>query len=98
MYTKEELIRYCINAQRSFYGRPTFFINLLKTSLRNNDMTYVQSYLSIILSSFRNSFLKIIIMSFFRNIKREYIVLFLCAYELRKLKTLRRSLNKYLTC
>jgi radical SAM superfamily enzyme YgiQ (UPF0313 family) len=58
MYTKEELIRYCINAQRSFYGRPTFFINLLKTSLRNNDMTYVQSYLSIILSSFRNSFFK----------------------------------------
>ena len=56
MYTKEELIRYCMNAQRSFYGRPTFFVNLLKTSLRNNDMTYVQSYLSIIFSSFREAF------------------------------------------
>jgi anaerobic magnesium-protoporphyrin IX monomethyl ester cyclase len=58
MYTKEELIRYCMNAQRSFYSRPTFFVNLLKTSLRNNDMTYIQSYLSIIFSSFRKPFFK----------------------------------------
>ena len=29
-YTKEELSRYCMSAQRSFYGRPTFFINLLE--------------------------------------------------------------------
>ncbi len=56
MYTKEELFRYCMNAQRSFYGRPTFFVNLLKTSLRNNDMTYVQSYLSIVFSSIRGIF------------------------------------------
>jgi len=55
-YTKEELIRYCMYAQRSFYGRPTFFVNLLKKSLRNNDMTYVQSYLSIIFSSIRKIF------------------------------------------
>lgn len=56
MYSKDELFRYCMNAQRSFYGRPAFFVNLLKTSLCNNDMTYVQSYLSIILSSIRGAF------------------------------------------
>jgi radical SAM superfamily enzyme YgiQ (UPF0313 family) len=56
MYTKDELFHYCMNAQRSFYGRPAFFVNLLKTSLRNNDMTYVQSYLSIILSAIRGTF------------------------------------------
>jgi radical SAM superfamily enzyme YgiQ (UPF0313 family) len=56
IYTKEVLFRYCMNAQRSFYGRPTFFVNLLKKSLRNNDMTYVQSYLSIVFSSIRGIF------------------------------------------
>jgi radical SAM superfamily enzyme YgiQ (UPF0313 family) len=56
MYTKDELFMYCMNAQRSFYGRPTFFVNLLKTSLRNNDMTYLQSYLSIVFSSIREIF------------------------------------------
>jgi len=56
MYTKEELFRHCMNAQRSFYLRPTFLVNLLKTSLRNNDMTYVQSYLSIVFSSIRGIF------------------------------------------
>jgi anaerobic magnesium-protoporphyrin IX monomethyl ester cyclase len=55
-YTEDELFRYCMNAQRSFYLRPAFFVNLLKTSLRNNDMTYVQSYLSIILSSIKSAF------------------------------------------
>jgi anaerobic magnesium-protoporphyrin IX monomethyl ester cyclase len=56
MFTKEELFRYCINAQRSFYGRPTFPINLFKKSLRNNDMTYVQSYLSIVFSAIKGLF------------------------------------------
>jgi anaerobic magnesium-protoporphyrin IX monomethyl ester cyclase len=58
MYTKDELFRYCMNAQRSFYLRPSFFVNLLKTSLRNNDMTYVQSYLSMLFSSIRGIFSK----------------------------------------
>jgi anaerobic magnesium-protoporphyrin IX monomethyl ester cyclase len=56
-YTSEELLRYCTNAQSSFYGRPTFFVNLVKKSLRNNDMTYVQSYLSIFASSVKAIFL-----------------------------------------
>ncbi|VVB59668.1 Radical SAM superfamily protein [uncultured archaeon] len=56
MYAKEELFQYCMNAQRSFYLRPTFFVNLLKTSLHNNDMTYIQSYLSIVFSHIRGAF------------------------------------------
>jgi hypothetical protein len=55
-YTKEELFEHCLRAQRSFYGRPSFFINLLKKSLRNDDLSYVQSYLSILFSSLRRVF------------------------------------------
>lgn len=52
-FTKDELLHYCHRAQRSFYGRPIFFINLLKKSLHNDDFSYVQSYLSFISSSIR---------------------------------------------
>jgi len=52
-YTKEELFQYCMRAQHSFYGRPSFLFNLLKKSLRNDDFTYVQSYLSILSSALR---------------------------------------------
>ncbi len=55
-YTKEELLEHCMRAQRSFYGRPSFFINLLKKSLRNDDLSYVQSYLSILSSSLKKIF------------------------------------------
>lgn len=51
-YTKEELLWFCFNAQRAYYFRPTFLINLLKTSLRNNDMSFIQSYVTILFSSF----------------------------------------------
>ena len=55
-YTIEELLQYCMNAQRSFYLRPTFLVNLLKTSLCNDDMTYLQSYISTVLSSAKRAF------------------------------------------
>ncbi|MFA5101609.1 MAG: radical SAM protein [Candidatus Thermoplasmatota archaeon] len=54
-YTKEDLFRYCLRAQRLFYGRPSFFFNLLKKSLGNDDLTYIQSYLSILRSSLRRT-------------------------------------------
>lgn len=53
-YTTEDLFRYCMSAQRSFYGRPSFFFNLLKKSLRNDDLTYVQSYFSVLFSSIKH--------------------------------------------
>jgi anaerobic magnesium-protoporphyrin IX monomethyl ester cyclase len=56
IFTKEELLAYCLRAQRSFYSRPSFFINLLKKSLHNNDLSYVQSYLSLVSSSLRGFF------------------------------------------
>ncbi len=55
-YTKEDLLAYCMRAQRSFYGRPSFFINLLKKSLHNDDLSYVQSYLAILASSLKGIF------------------------------------------
>jgi radical SAM superfamily enzyme YgiQ (UPF0313 family) len=55
-YTKEELSWYCINAQRSYYLRPTFFVTLLKTSLRNNDMSFLLSYLAVLISSLKRIF------------------------------------------
>jgi radical SAM superfamily enzyme YgiQ (UPF0313 family) len=57
-YTKEDLLAHCLEAQRSFYGRPSFFINLLKKSLRNDDLSYVQSYLSILSSSLKGALQK----------------------------------------
>ncbi|MBN2599621.1 MAG: B12-binding domain-containing radical SAM protein [Candidatus Thermoplasmatota archaeon] len=55
VYTKEELFQYCLRAQRSFYGRPSFFYHLLKKSLGNDDLSYIQSYLSILFSSLRRT-------------------------------------------
>lgn len=55
LYTKEELYSFCTHAQRSFYSRPAFIMNLLKKSLRNNDMSFVKSYLSILFSAIRRS-------------------------------------------
>lgn len=57
-FTKEELFEHCLRAQRSFYGRPSFFINLLKKSLHNDDLSYVQSYLSLLASSLKKAFQK----------------------------------------
>lgn len=55
-YSKKDLLAFCFNAQRSYYLRPRFFLNLLETSVRNNDWSYVQSFLSVVLSSFSDLF------------------------------------------
>ena len=36
-----------MKAQRVFYARPRFIINLHKTSLYNNDMIFLQTHLSM---------------------------------------------------
>ncbi|MBN1280473.1 MAG: B12-binding domain-containing radical SAM protein [Candidatus Thermoplasmatota archaeon] len=54
-FTQEELMRYCASAQRAFYLRPAFVHTLLKTSLRNSDMTFIHSYLSVLFSSFKKN-------------------------------------------
>jgi hypothetical protein len=56
IYTKEELIAFCFNAQRSYYLRPRFFMNLLENSLRNNDMSHIRSFISVLFTSFPELF------------------------------------------
>jgi anaerobic magnesium-protoporphyrin IX monomethyl ester cyclase len=56
MFTKEELIAFCFNAQRAYYLRPRFFMKLLETSLRNNDMSHIQSFISVLFTSFSELF------------------------------------------
>ncbi len=52
-YSAEELLKFCMNAQYSFYARPTFFIHLLKKSLHNNDMSFMKSFLSTVFSTMK---------------------------------------------
>lgn len=47
-FTPEELIQYCRKGQYAYYRRPSFLLNLLKTSLKNDDMSFIQSYLSFL--------------------------------------------------
>lgn len=56
LFSKAQLQRFCMNAQYSFYMRPTFFINLLRKSLQNDDMSFVQSYISFCYSAMRGIF------------------------------------------
>jgi hypothetical protein len=56
LFTQKELFQYCQQAQRAFYGRPRFTVNLLKHSLQNNDMSFLQSYLSMFRSSLKGFF------------------------------------------
>lgn len=56
LYTKEELLRFCLWAQRCYYSRPGFYARLLKKSLKNNDMSFVRSYMAFFFSSLKNPF------------------------------------------
>lgn len=54
MFSEQELLKCCMNAQRVFYARPAFFLHVLKKSLRNNDMTFISSYLSFVFSTIKH--------------------------------------------
>ena len=45
--SSKQIENYCIKAQQEYYLRPVFFYYLLKSALKNNDFSFVQSYLSI---------------------------------------------------
>ncbi len=47
---------YCVKAHQQFYLRPQFVLRLLKKSLRNDDLGFLQSYLSLLLNNIRQSF------------------------------------------
>jgi radical SAM superfamily enzyme YgiQ (UPF0313 family) len=46
LLTQEEIDDWCRNAQRAFYYRPTYLMNLLRSSLERNDFTLLQILLS----------------------------------------------------
>jgi len=49
-FTKEEIAKYCRNTSMEFYLRPQFFLRLLIKSLKNNDLGFLQSYISLFFS------------------------------------------------
>lgn len=52
-FTQKELIAYCKKAQASFYLRPMFIIKLIASSLRNDNIPFLQSYVSFLLEKIK---------------------------------------------
>ena len=50
--SREEIIQYCKQLEYMFYFRPTFILNLLVSSLRQQNSSILQSYLSVLSSFF----------------------------------------------
>ncbi len=64
-YSRKEIEKYCIKASRDYYLRPRFFLSLFKKSLKNDDLGFLQSYISLFLSNFKGGF------RFFRKQKKK---------------------------
>lgn len=56
IFSQSEIEEYCIKAHRAYYLRPRFILNLMKKSLRNDDLGFLNSYISLFLSNIRSSF------------------------------------------
>lgn len=54
-FTKQELLNYCTRAQRSFYLRPKYIVNLFKSSLEKNDFTLLHNFFSVNYSAFKEN-------------------------------------------
>ena len=63
-FSKKEIISFCKKAQQSYYLRPRFFYLLLTSSLKRNDFTFIQAYLSLF---FQNILKRLKIVKFFQN-------------------------------
>ncbi len=55
-FSQEEIESYSIRAHRDFYLRPRFFLRLLIKSFKNDDLGFLQSYLSLFFSNIREGF------------------------------------------
>jgi radical SAM superfamily enzyme YgiQ (UPF0313 family) len=53
LFTHEEIVKYCTKANRDYYLRPKFMLRLLIKSLKNDDLGFLQSYISIFFSNIR---------------------------------------------
>jgi anaerobic magnesium-protoporphyrin IX monomethyl ester cyclase len=63
LFTQEEIVNYCTKANRDYYLRPKFMLRLLIKSLKNDDLGFLQSYLSLFFSNIReeiNFFIKLL--------------------------------------
>jgi len=48
LFTRKELLNFCYSAQQSFYLRPKFVSDLLKTCLKQNDFSFLRAYLPFV--------------------------------------------------
>jgi len=55
-FSRREIEKYCIKASRNYYLRPRFILGLLIKSLKNDDLGFLQSYISIFFSDIKNVF------------------------------------------
>jgi radical SAM superfamily enzyme YgiQ (UPF0313 family) len=56
LFSQKDIEQYCIKAHREYYLRPKFALSLIKKSLRNDDLGFLQSYISLFLSNIKSSF------------------------------------------
>jgi len=56
LYPEQEIVKYCVDARGNYYVRPQFMLRLLIKSLKNDDLGFLQSYLSMFLSNIREGF------------------------------------------
>jgi radical SAM superfamily enzyme YgiQ (UPF0313 family) len=56
LFTTKETIDFCKRAQRLFYLRPKFITNLLISSLKRNDFSFLKSYILILFSFIKAHF------------------------------------------
>jgi radical SAM superfamily enzyme YgiQ (UPF0313 family) len=56
LFTQKEIEEWCNIAHRDFYLRPKFVLRLFIKSLRNDDLGFLQSYISLFFSNIREGF------------------------------------------
>lgn len=55
-FTQNEIEEWCIKAHRDFYLRPNFVLRLFIKSFKNDDLGFLQSYISLFFSNIREGF------------------------------------------
>jgi len=56
LLTQKEIVEYCIKARGDFYMRPQFMLRLFIKSIKNDDLGFLQSYLSLFFSNIKDGF------------------------------------------
>ena len=51
LYSEKYIVNYCIKAREEYYRSPKFFIRLLLKSIKNDDLGFLQSYLTMFFSN-----------------------------------------------